>query len=82
MRIENPLEIHAEVELLSGADVFGKSQSSGELSELQKAYRDFFTAKLKEYEVDSPAELSPTDMSKFFNEISSGWEKRKAQLEA
>ena len=43
------------------------------LSERQKEYRQFFKNKLEEYGVNSPAELSPEDKTRFFNEIRREW---------
>lgn len=48
-----------------------------EASELQKSYQEYFKAKLKKYNADSPAELSDEEKSKFFTEISNDWEKGK-----
>ena len=48
--------------------------SNKELSEAQKAYRQFFKDKLAEYNVSSPAELSEEDKTKFFSEITPEWE--------
>ena len=47
------------------------------LSELQKEYRTFFLGKLKLYGVNSPAELTRAEKSKFFTEIKQDWAKYK-----
>jgi hypothetical protein len=48
-----------------------------EASELQKSYQDYFKSKLDKFGAKSPAELSEDDKKKFFNEISTEWEKGK-----
>jgi hypothetical protein len=48
-----------------------------ELSDLQKSYRDYFTAKLKKYGAESPADLDEEKKKEFFNEITADWEKGK-----
>ncbi len=48
-----------------------------ELSDLQKSYREYFTAKLNKYGVNSPADLNEETKKEFFNEITSDWEKGK-----
>ena len=48
-----------------------------EASELQKSYKEYFTAKLAKYGAESPADLSDEDKKKFFNEVSADWEKGK-----
>lgn len=48
-----------------------------ELSQLQKKYKDFFLNKLKEYGVESPAELDEETRSKFFTEIQKEWPNEK-----
>lgn len=48
-----------------------------EASELQKSYQDYFKNKLDKFGAKSPAELSEDDKIKFFNEISTEWEKGK-----
>jgi len=45
-----------------------------DLSPLQKEYRAYFTDKLKEFGVKTPAELPEKEKIKFFNDISAGWE--------
>ena len=47
--------------------------NEAEKSKKQKEYQDFFTKKLKEFGVDSPAELSDADKKKFFNEVDKEW---------
>ena len=44
-----------------------------EMTEKQKAYREFFRKKLSEYGAKSPADLSDDDKKKFFNEIDKEW---------
>ena len=51
-----------------------------ELSILQRAYREFFLAKLAEYEVDSPAKLSIDQKRDFFTRIREGWKVRKTKF--
>ncbi len=51
-----------------------------ELSSLQKAYREFFLDMLKEYEVNSPAQLSKKQKSEFFTRIKNEWKVKKAEL--
>lgn len=43
------------------------------LSERQKEYRRYFKKKLDDYGVNSPAELSEQDKTKFFNEVREEW---------
>lgn len=50
-------------------------------SELQDAYRNFFKAKLAEYDVASPAELDAEQKSKFFSEIKKEWPDAKEELD-
>jgi len=50
-------------------------QVTEEKSALQQEYADFFKDLLKKYDVGSPAELSDEDKSKFFDEVSTGWDK-------
>lgn len=49
------------------------------LSPLQKEYRKYFKGKLKKYGVNSPAELSSAQKTKFFNEIKAGWIRGKGK---
>jgi hypothetical protein len=53
-----------------------------ELSMLQKSYQEYFTAKLKKYGVESPADLSPEKKAEFFSEITKDWEKGKGANES
>jgi hypothetical protein len=46
-------------------------------SDLQKSYQEYFTAKLKKYGVESPADLDEEKKKEFFNEISADWDKGK-----
>ena len=46
-----------------------------ELSKLQQSYQDYFSAKLKKYGVESPADLPGDKKSEFFSEITKDWEK-------
>ena len=43
------------------------------LTEKQEEYRKFFTGKLEEYGVESPAELGEEDKKKFFTEVNEEW---------
>ena len=43
----------------------------------QKAYREFFDKKCKEFGCKSPNELSDEDKKKFYNEIEKEWDKDK-----
>jgi len=52
-------------------------KNEAELSELQKAYREYFTCWLKKYNVGSPAELDEAKMKEFFNDVSSNWDNGK-----
>lgn len=47
--------------------------NEAEKSKKQKEYQEFFTKKLKEFDVKSPAELSDADKKKFFNEVDKEW---------
>lgn len=42
------------------------------------AYQDFFKAKMKDYGVSSPSDLSEEQKSKFFDEVDTEW---KAKVE-
>ena len=53
------------------------SKLAAEISDKQKAYRDFFQKKLDEYGAKSPADLSDADKKKFFDEISKEWKSEK-----
>jgi len=53
-----------------------------ELSKLQQSYQEYFSAKLKKYGVDSPADLSADKKSEFFTEITKDWEKGQGASEA
>ena len=53
-----------------------------ELSMLQKSYQEYFTAKLKKFGVESPADLSPDKKAEFFSEITKDWEKGKGANES
>ena len=46
-----------------------------ELSDLQKSYREYFGAKLKKFDAESPADLTDDQKKEFFNEIKKDWEK-------
>lgn len=48
-----------------------------EASELQKSYKEYFTAKLKKFGAESPADLDDAKKKEFFTEISADWEKGK-----
>ena len=47
--------------------------NEAELSPLQKEYREFFKDLLAEFDVTSPAKLTPEKKIEFFNKIKSGW---------
>lgn len=49
-------------------------------SEAQDAYREFFRAKLEEFGVKSPAELSEDQKKDFFNQIKAEWPDAKAEM--
>jgi len=51
--------------------------AKAKLSLLQKEYRKFFRALLKEYKVASPAKLSIADKKEFFGRIKKEWPKAK-----
>jgi hypothetical protein len=53
-----------------------------ELSELQKSYRDYFSAKMNKFGVKSPAEMTEDQKKDFFNEITKDWEKGKGATES
>jgi hypothetical protein len=44
-----------------------------EKTEKQKEYQEFFSKKLKEFDVESPADLSVEDKKRFFNEVEKEW---------
>lgn len=48
-----------------------------EASDLQKSYQEYFKAKLKKYNAESPADLDDEQKKKFFNEITQEWERGK-----
>lgn len=50
-----------------------------EEKDLQTVYQEYFARILKKYNVESPAELETEEMKKFFDEVSSGWEKGKGE---
>lgn len=52
-----------------------------ELSELQKSYREYFSAKMNKFGVKSPAEMTEDQKKDFFNEITKDWEKGKGATE-
>ena len=51
-----------------------------ELSPLQKAYADFFFAKLADFNVDTPASLDADKKTEFFNSIKKDWKTEKVEL--
>ena len=53
-----------------------------ELSKLQQSYQDYFSAKLKKYGVESPADLPADKKSEFFSEITKDWEKGQGASES
>lgn len=46
-------------------------------SDLQKEYQTYFHAKMKEHGIDGLGDLDEDKLKKFFNSVSSGWEKGK-----
>lgn len=48
-------------------------------SKLQKEYKEYFKAKLKDFGVGSPDELSEEDKKKFFDEVNKGWDNGKGE---
>ena len=50
---------------------------TAEKSELQKSYAEYFTAKLKKFDAESPADLNDEQKKEFFNEITKDWDKGK-----
>ncbi len=42
-------------------------------TERQDAYRKFFLEKMKQWNVDTPADLSVEERKKFFNEVDDEW---------
>ena len=50
-----------------------KELASGNLSQLQQEYRQYFTDKLHSYNVLSPAELTREQKIDFFNSIADEW---------
>jgi hypothetical protein len=44
-------------------------------SELQKSYKEYFSAKLNKFGAKSPADLTAEQKAEFFNEIKKDWEK-------
>jgi hypothetical protein len=55
----------------------GKAQS-----ELQKSYKEYFSAKLNKFGAKSPADLTPEQKTEFFNEIKKDWERGVGAKEA
>lgn len=54
-----------------------KELQVSKLSDLQKKYRKFFRGTMKEYDVESPAELKEDEKPEFFTNIKKGWRKEK-----
>jgi hypothetical protein len=52
-----------------------------EAADKQTAYQEFFMKKLKEFGVNSPAEMDDEEKKKFFDEISSEWDSEKGANE-
>lgn len=50
-------------------------------SEQDSAYQKFFKKKLKEWGVNSPADLSDADKKKFFAEVEKGWKGKSESTE-
>lgn len=72
-------------ELMSATKPGKPADGSGRLnecdeSEAQDAYREFFRAKLEEFGVKSPAELSEDQKKDFFNQIKAEWPDAKAEM--
>jgi hypothetical protein len=55
-------------------DVIREAEESKQ-SELQKSYKDYFSAKLNKFGAKSPADLDAEQKAEFFNEIKKDWEK-------
>lgn len=55
---------------------------SAQLSDLQKSYREYFSAKLTKFGAKSPADLTPEQKSEFFNEITKDWNKGQGSTKA
>lgn len=65
-----PKELQAALEVVTAVNE----------SEAQDAYREFFRAKLEEFGVKSPAELSEDQKKDFFNQIKAEWPDAKAEM--
>ena len=52
---------------------------AAEISDKQKAYREFFQKKLKEHGVESPADLSEDDKKKFLMRLGKSGRVRKSE---
>jgi hypothetical protein len=59
--------------ILSFDKYFENKQAFINESKKQEEYSKFFKAKLAEYNVESPADLSEEDKKDFFNKIQYGW---------
>jgi len=57
--------------------VMGDRLNEEELSDTQKAYREYFQKILDEFDAKSPADLSEEDKKKFFSKVKEGWDKEK-----
>ena len=51
-------------------------------SELQKAYKDYFSGKMDEHGIDGLGDLTEEKLKTFFSDISSGWDKGKGPKKA
>lgn len=65
-----PKELQAALEIVTAVNE----------SEAQDAYREFFRAKLEEFGVKSPAELSEDKKKEFFNTIKTVWPEVKEEM--
>lgn len=65
-----PKELQAALEVVTSVNE----------SEAQDAYREFFRAKLEEFGVKSPAELSEQQKKDFFNQIKAEWPDAKEEM--
>jgi len=50
-----------------------------ELSEKQKAFRNFFFDLMDVFEIDSPAQLDELKKIEFFNQVKKGWKDHKKE---
>lgn len=50
-----------------------------ELSEKQKAFRNFFFDLMDLFEIDSPAQLDDSKKTEFFTQVKKGWKAHKKE---